>query len=74
MIRDWIIWNIHFNDIEKQIDILNNLGIHNSGNEDEEEPAVSPRKMESPMKAGEDILLNSMISKELKEFLKPELI
>lgn len=30
--------------------------------------------MESPMKKEEDVLLNSLISKELKEFLKPDII
>jgi len=49
------------------------LGIHNSVNEDEDEN-LSPRKIESPMKNLDDVVLNSMISKELKEYLKPELI
>lgn len=74
LIWERIIRNIHFNDVDKQISILNNLGIHNSLNEDEEENQ-SPWKMESPMKPkDEDVVLNSLISKELKEFLKPDLI
>lgn len=74
LIWEWIIWNIHFNDVDKQIAILNNLGIHNSLNEDEEE-TQSPWKMESPMKQkDDDVVLNSLISKELKEYLKPDII
>ncbi len=53
LIRDRIIRNIHYNDVDKQISILNNVDI-NANEKDEQEENISPRHPhESPSKKDE---------------------